>query len=373
MGALKYVSLVVAAFAAAIGLVGRFQPTLFFKLPMGFIPWAITGHYVPPFMDNGFFKADNFREFARDGDVIAAVGAKSGTTWMCYCADAIRRKGVMEDEAKGLLPYTDIMYTTPWLEAAQIPGETWAERAEKYKNHVFEDGTRLRDYWDNKNYPFRVFKSHFTPDSATYDPYGNTLPITAYPKVKYVSVVRNGRDMAKSWYYFPGRHAEDFKRTWGDFPPPYPEGRPGYEAAMKDLMPGGNVYTLYFPYVRAWWEVRGEPNVLLLHYSDLVKGGLKTIDTLAAFYGVELSASERAAVGTMCSKAHMTEHQRAFDYKLAFNPDLESFMKPMQFINTADTSAYEVSDEALAAWDAACVAEFPDEKLLDWAANGGDF
>ena len=29
--------------------------------------------------------------------------------------------------------------------------------------------------------------------------------------------------------------------------------------------------------------------------------------------------------------------------------------------------------EALAAWDAACVAEFPDEKLLDWAANGGDF
>ena len=26
-----------------------------------------------------------------------------------------------------------------------------------------------------------------------------------------------------------------------------------------------------------------------------------------------------------------------------------------------------------AAWDAACVAEFPDEKLLDWAANGGDF
>jgi hypothetical protein len=34
--------------AIAIGLVGKFKPTLFLKLPMGFIPWAMTGNIMPP-------------------------------------------------------------------------------------------------------------------------------------------------------------------------------------------------------------------------------------------------------------------------------------------------------------------------------------
>ena len=365
---LRNLSILIALVATAIGLVGKHAPHLFMKLPMGFIPWAITGHFVPPYFDNTMWLDSGLREWVRDGDVVVAVGAKSGTTWMCYCADAIRRKGVTE--GNGLLPYRDIMYTTPWLEASQKPGETWAERAAFYESHVFEDGSRLKDYWDNEKYPFRVFKSHFGPDSVAGDPYANVLPVLTYPKVKYVALVRNGRDMARSWYFFVDRHRDEFRQEWGSFPPAYPS----IDAAMADLMPGGNCYGLYFPYVHAWWALKEAPNVLLMHYTDAVKGGAKTIKQLADFYGVKLNKAEADTVGEMCSKEHMTANEHVFDYRLPLNPGPGGqFMKSNSFINKVDPATAQPSAATLEAWDAACVAEFPDVKMRTWAAHGGPF
>ena len=84
MGVLGAVSKLVALVAVAVGTIGKVKPELFLKLPMGFIPWAITGNFVPPYFDNAFYKSESFRDWVRDGDVIVSVGAKSGTTWMSF-------------------------------------------------------------------------------------------------------------------------------------------------------------------------------------------------------------------------------------------------------------------------------------------------
>lgn len=370
MGVLGAVSKLVALVAVAVGTIGKVKPELFLKLPMGFIPWAMTGNFVPPYFDNAFYKSESFRDWVRDGDVVVSVGAKSGTTWMCYCADAIRRKGAAgaAAEASGLLPYTDIMFTTPWIEMTQAPGQTWAEREVFYKNHVFADGTRLVDYWDNAAYPFRVFKSHMTPDTVPSGmPYSEMLPVTTYPKVKYVTMVRNGYDVSRSMFYFFKRHRAAFQSDWGSFPPHYPS----VEDCVKDLLPGGNIYSLYFPYVKAWWALKDEPNVLLMHYSDAVKDHGTLIATLAAFYGVSLTGAEQAAVAATCSKDHMKAHASVFDYVLPMAPHVGKVMEPGSFINPRDVSAETISPETAAAWEAAVVAEFDDPKLRVWAADGG--
>ena len=40
------------------------------------------------------------------------------------------------------------------------PGQSWPEIYKKMNSTIFADGTKLKDKWDNKAYPFRVFKSH---------------------------------------------------------------------------------------------------------------------------------------------------------------------------------------------------------------------
>ena len=228
------------------------------KLPMGFIPLGDHRHFVLPYFDNTMWLDSGLREWVRDGDVIVAVGAKSGTTWMCYCADAIRRKGIKD--GNGLLPYRDIIHTTPWLEASQKPGETWAERARHFTSRMFSrTGRGSRTTGTTR--PIRSGSSRATARIASLPAIRmNVLPVLTYPKVKYVTMVRNGRDMARSWYS-SSIGMGPISARMGSFPPAYPS----IDAAMGDLMPGGNVYGLYFPYVHGGW-LKEELNALLMHY-----------------------------------------------------------------------------------------------------------
>ena len=89
----KSAAFAVLALAVSIGVIGKTKPELFLKLPMGFIPWAITGNIMPPYFDATPFGEDEFGTWTRDGDLIVSVGAKSGTNWMLYCTHQIRTKG----------------------------------------------------------------------------------------------------------------------------------------------------------------------------------------------------------------------------------------------------------------------------------------
>ena len=202
LSAVKRLGTFVLGLAVAIGAIGKLKATLFLHLPMGFIPWALTGNIMPPYFDPTPFAADEFGTWARDGDLIAATGAKSGTNWMLFTAHQIRTKAAGDPATD----YTDILLDTPWIGFNMLPGQTWSDIKVMMNTTVLPDGTRVKDYWDKPDFPFRIFKSHFTPE---------VLPIRRYPKVKFLAMARNGMDVVNSFYPFFAGHRPSFKKVWG--------------------------------------------------------------------------------------------------------------------------------------------------------------
>lgn len=197
----------VAILAIVIGGTARFAPHLFFKIPnVGFILFAMTGGSpIPPYIIQDPYTEKN-RHWLKQDDVIVSVGAKSGTTWMLFCSHQIRVKG--NDEKH---PYTDVSLSTPWPGLVQTPGAIWDSQREQMNTTVLPDGTKMKDYWDHEDYPFRVFKSHDPPEA-----YGDLI---GGDKVKFLVMSRNGLDVVASLVPFFDSHTDEFRQMWGNFPP----------------------------------------------------------------------------------------------------------------------------------------------------------
>jgi len=260
---LKSASKAIAILAILLGSVAKYAPNLFFKVPeIGFILYAMTGGKpIPPFIVNDPYLPGN-TDWLKPKDVIVSVAAKSGTTWMLFCAHQIRVKG--NDEK---YPYVDVNIATPWPELIQTPGEGWDVVREKMNTTILEDGTKFKDLWDHPDYPFRVFKSH--EHAETFEKAGL---IGDKSDIKFLAMARNGLDMVASMVPFFGAHSDDFRKIWGNFPPRARESMEEEASArMQEMLPGGVFSPFYFEYINSWWKVRNEKNVLLLHYSDAKK------------------------------------------------------------------------------------------------------
>ncbi len=122
----------------------------------------------------------------------------------------------------------------------------------------------------------------------------------------------NGRllPISHALYSFPG------------FPPIIPDDTSGDEnlSIMNDILPGGTLSEFYWGYVKKWWSHRNDPNVLLLHYTN-VRHDLKGhVAKIASFLEVELSEEELDTVTERCGIEHMKKVNR-FDYKVPLNSD----------------------------------------------------
>jgi len=373
---MKKVGKAVLGLAILIGFVGKFAPHLFMTLPfpLSIILWASTGNEMPPYFMTDAWKEDEIDTWMRDGDLVVAAGAKSGTTFMLYCAHQIRTKGT--DENDDLFP--DVSIATPWMDFRQSRGGSWAEQKERY-NTTIVDGRPMKEYWDNPAYPFRVFKSHYTPP---------TLPVRKEggKKIKYLAMVRNGIDVAASMTPFYTSHSEKFRSLWGGFPPAIAEDSYSSDtppAAVKDILPGGPLESIYFGYVNSWWPYRSDPNVLLFHYSNVRKDLKGHVSKLAKFLGVKLNGGELKKVTQRCSLEHMKSVD-LFRYKMPLSRDKglwdaekNHVMASGSMTNSGrvgGTGAALFSDKVVAQWKKAEEDMLGhDPVMLKWAREGGDF
>ena len=374
----KRSSLVVAVIAIVIGAIGKFKPSLFMTLPfpVSLLCWLATGNSAPPFIQPDPWINDDVKTWTRSGDVVVAVGGKSGTTFLSYCAHQIRLKGA--DDADAL--FGDIYRAVLWPELVQSRHGSWAEQKPRYNTTVLPDGTKLKDYWDNDRYPFRIFKTHYSPRES-----GGLLPVTDNPQLKFIACARNGLDVLASFVNFFSGHTDEFRRLWGGFPPRSTgKWEVDAERRLQEGLPSGILGKFYFGYVQEWWKLRHEPNVLLLHYSDIRKDLAGTITKIANFLEVALTDGEHATVTERCSLDHMKENEHMFLGTLPLSLDSDLWdqetmrlISPKEMIRTGHVNKGRdlFTDEQVERWERAEEEVFGsiDPQLLKWARDGGAF
>ena len=163
---------------------------------------------------------------------------KSGTTWIEQIVSLILTKG---DCTKR------VDYAIPWLESLDAT------------NEVQSISTLERP---------RGFKSHM--------PY-SLMPcgLPSSTPCKYISVVRNLKDVAVSLYYHYNSLIYNGKLCWDEFLSWF---------FIGNLMSGD-----YFDHVLGWWKHREVDNILLLKYEDMKKDLHSTVIHVATFMDHELS------------------------------------------------------------------------------------
>ena len=376
-------AVIVAVIAITAGVVNKVKPTLFMALPfpISIILWAeCFGNEMAPYFMPDAWSDEEIKTWTKPGDLIVSVGAKQGTNWMLYCTHQIRMKA--SEDADDL--FLDVNVATPWMDLRQSRHGSWQEQKDRYNTTIISStGKQYNYYWDNPRYPFRIFKSHYAPKETD----GGVLPITTNRQLKFLGMVRNGLDIANSLILFFNDTTDDFRNLFGGFPPKSPPGDTLEDTAHKrinELLPGNLLDFVYFEYAKRWWQMKEEPNVLLLHYADAKRDLKGTVKKLAKFVEVDLTDEEVDKVTERCHIDHMRTIKDKFGYIMPLNLD-DSFdneksriLIPGAVVRDGyidNTHKHPFTDKHREDWKNAeekVFGEF-DPNLLRWAREGGPF
>jgi hypothetical protein len=272
----------------------------------------------------------------RDGDIVVAVPMKSGTTWTMNIVHQLRSRGDPE--------VRDIYESCHWLEFWEHPTQT----KEELYHMMNRDPT-----W----FP-RCFNTHWEPPRVPFN-----------PRVRYVVVMRDPRDALGSILPFLHKHRTEFiQGVWG---------------APLELFRATNVSELFFgpllregqayiDFLMSWWEVRNEPNVLFLHYTEMVQDHRGTIKKVADFLKMDLTLSEFDRVCEFTSFKWMKEHSEKFSMQYLLEGRGGSPLEREGMIRNGKVGAFdeEVSEDVLAAFERKANEQLSPAQVK-WLFHGG--
>jgi aryl sulfotransferase len=225
-------------------------------------------------MHNHHMDSTRWNEFdVRDGDVVVATYAKSGTTWMQQIVTQLVFNGD---------PDADLT-NSPWLDLRIAPrDEVFAMLAEQTNR--------------------RVVKTHLPIDALTFS-----------PKARYLYVARDGRDLVWSFHNHLLLMEEEVYEALNTTP-----GRVGPEI----LRPSPDVYQFFqdwmdrdgypiwpfWEHVRGWWEARNVANIRLVHFNELKRDLPGMIGKLADFLEFDIDEPRWNQIVEHCTFDYMKEN-----------------------------------------------------------------
>jgi hypothetical protein len=218
----------------------------------------------PPQCRGAFARAAAYRPLA--GDVFVATQMKCGTTWMQQIVYEVlsRGRGDLGDGGHrhlyALSPWIEARYSVP-LDAAPRIGAAQA----------------------------RLVKTHLPTSLCPYGEEARYVYVTRHPVACFASCVDFVAMLA------------------GPLTPGLPD--------LLDWFCSDRMWWRSWPeHVDGWWRwAEGRPNVLFLHYEEMLADLPAAVDRVAAFLDTRLDPSERAAVVEKSGFAFMKRHEERFE------------------------------------------------------------
>ena len=205
----------------------------------------------------------------RDDDIVIATWPKSGTTWMQQIVSQLIFRG-----AEGI----PIERVSLWVDCLLYPPELLqALEAQTHRRFV---------------------KTHLPLDTLVFS-----------PKAKYIYVARDGRDYVWSAY----NHSTSMKQELQDRARAS-EARPPEVTADPVqffrfwLENGSVIFGDFWLYQQQWWDARGLPNLLLVHYNNLKSDLPGQMRRVADFIGIQIEDELWPVLVEHCTFEYMKKH-----------------------------------------------------------------
>ena len=337
-------------------------------------------HYKSPSEDNGRWLGFRFRP----DDIVISTRRKTGTTWMqMICALLIFQTSELPDSLRHL---------SPWLDSRDMPHEfVYARLAEQrhrrfIKTHTPLDGIPLDPrvtYIVTARHPLDTFVSLCRhneiigppPDSIGPPPEGAGPPPEGVGPRPVRRLTGQPMPHVRQTPPIPPRHTPPTPPR--HTPPTPPEQRPPmpptppkmlHDALLRwiadDDDPRGNLDSLpgVIWHLSDAWARRGEPNVLLVHYDDLLADLEGQMRWLAGRLGIAVPDQAWPALTQAATFERMRDHS---DSLIPTPPgtvaDTASFFRR----GTSGAGREILSDEEMAGYYARAAQLAPPD-MLEW-------
>ena len=291
----------------------------------------------PPWIQPGNQQHINWR----DNDVLISVPAKSGTTWTMNIVYQLLNGGDADFE--------DVYAEVPWIEFVTRPGQPLTELLDTLEAMPADKP--------------RAFKTHSAPPDLPFFDAGSGK------QLKYIVVARNPEEALVSFRPFLGQHNDAWFDLW-EMPKEamYRDDFPGF---YNEVIAPQGMQGMFFGFMAAWWQLRHEPNVLFIHFSDMKRDHEGSVRRIADFLGVTPTEAEWSRILEYTSFSWMKAHERKFE---AHSVPEVPILKPGAMIRKGEAGHARddgMTDEISAHLRATGSEICPFPEALDWYYNGG--
>lgn len=279
----------------------------------------------------------------RDGDIVISVPGKSGTTWTMNIVHQLLTGGTPD--------FRDIYEEVPWIEFVGHPDESHEQVL-----------ARLEAMPTTRR---RAFKTHSAPPELPF------LKSGSEQNVKYIVVFRNPEEALVSFRPFMAKHSDEWFDLWGM--PRDAMARPDFASYYWDVVDGRGMHAnSFFGFLKAWWPLREEDNVLFMHFSDMKRDHEGSIRKIAKFLEIEPTADQWPKILEYTSFPWMKEHEEKFE---AHTVGAIPILKKGAMIRKGEVGKAKsdgMTDEISRHLRELGERVFPDTAALDWFYEGGE-
>jgi aryl sulfotransferase len=275
---------------------------------------------------NNVLDSTRWRRVAgRNGDIVVATWAKTGTTWV---------QQILAQLLLGQEKPVALNRISPWIENRHVPLEPMCATLESQAHR-------------------RFMKTH--------------LPATALEyrhDTKYIYIGRDGRDVVWSWYNHHSNLDKRFYETVRNTPgsieahmePPSKDARDYF---IEWLEKDGYPLWPFWSHVRSWWSLRARPNLMLLHFDDLKRDLASAVARIGNYLELEVAEGDANRIAARCTFSYMKEHASEL------LPEIEAIMEggATTFINRGEGGSWRklLDRQDIAVYEAKMLSELGSE------------